>query len=664
MHRKQKPRIRLRQTLKIVSYFFVLPAIVVFAFMFYFNAGTPVKAYAATENFTTGSYIINMGNTPATYSTGLKPYGMVYDLMVNYHVPIKWIIETTKIKDGTDFVHNGVTYKGAPFIIPKEYISTAVATRITYWNGRGVLGNYSVSSLSLPVYATLTVWPRLIIDDVSGNDNIITDYFDNAEIPSTAYEIGTPSGLTYCHDMWANPHGDPTWTTHGYLYNLATIAHSFIWMQCHAVSVTESVKHTTSPFEQLNFLTTNGLQCYSSNKCLPTVTETHGNALTPITHNYPTDPIMQFMGPMSAATNTGSEQWYVPMSTGGWRPTTKLLVVTADGTGTSSGIKMAYGPSFGDTINGYTMYEGGHNLDGAGSTAEKVAAQRAFFNFVLFAGIRKQISFTSQTTPTSLIGYDSSLCSVAVTGGSPGYTYSWTSTVGGTYRNANSASTYFKAPVVASNTTGNLICTVTDACGRQNFISAAFTANTGVLPIELKTFDAKFKDDQVKVTWVTASEINNSYFTIERSENGTDFYEVGRREGAGNSTIDISYEYPVNDPDFAAPYYRLRQTDFDGKTVTFEPVFVKFKKAAEGFAVKDFGPNPFSDRVKFNFATDIDVNYSLMSQSGSIIREGKLEKDSGSDEMTLEDLSELPAGIYYMVFVSGENKKLIKLLKS
>lgn len=666
MHRKQRPKLRLRLTLKLLFFGFILPTIVVFAFMFYFNAGTPVKAYAETENINSGSFIINMGNTPQTYNTGLRPYGMIYDMIVNYKVPIKWIIEPSKVKDGIDFVHNTVTYKGGPFIIEQEYITSAVATRITYWTGQGVLGSYSIADLSLPVYATLTVWPKLIIDDISGNDDKITDYFDNALIPSSAYEIGTPSGLTYCHDMWANPHGDPTWVTHGYLYNLATVAKSFIWMQCHAVSVTEGVKNSASPFEQLNFLSTNGLKCYSSNKCLPGATETHaGNPITPITHYFPTDPIMQFMGPMNAATNSGSETWYVPQSTGAWRSTTKLLVTTSDGSGLSAGVKMVYGPTYGDTTNGYAMYEGGHDLGSGGSTAERVAAQRAFFNFVLFAGIRKQISFTAQSSPSVLIGNDSSDCSVAVTGGSPGYTYSWTSTVGGTYGNASSASTYFKAPVVASTTIGSLICTVTDACSRRNFVSRPIIINAGVLPIELKSFNAKHEDNAVKVEWVTASEINNSYFTIERSENGIDFIEVGRENGSGNSTIDISYTFHDTDPDFSSPYYRLKQTDYDGTTETFEPVFVKFAKTKEEFSIKDFGPNPFSERVRFSYsAPGPNVNYSLMNQSGSIVREGKLESGPGYDSFILEDLSDLPSGIYYMVFIHEDEKKLIKLLKS
>ena len=54
-----------------------------------------------------GSKIIDMGVTPQTVANGLKPYGLVYDLVKNYKVPVKWIINSGKVKDGIDFSHNG-----------------------------------------------------------------------------------------------------------------------------------------------------------------------------------------------------------------------------------------------------------------------------------------------------------------------------------------------------------------------------------------------------------------------------------------------------------------------------------------------------------------------------------------------------------------------------
>ena len=664
--RKQYPKPRLRLTLRFVYIVPVVSLLLIGSLILYFNLNAPQKAVAGTETIVTGSYVINMGVTPQTANNGLRPYGMVYDLMVNYNVPIKWVISTTKVKDDIDFTHNGVNYKGGTFIVPKANITTAVSTRITYWSGQGVQGNYTVADISVPVYATITNWPKLIIDDVSGNDNIITNYFSNASIPSAAYSIGTPSLLTYCHDMWANPHGDPTWATHGYLYNLVTVAKSYIWMQCHAVSVTEGVKNASSPFEQLNFLSTTGLKCYSGGKC-GAIAETHsGNPSSPFTHLFPTDPVMQFMGTMDGATDGGSEKWYQPVSTGAWRATSKRCVTTSDGTSPNEGTVLVYGPAYGDTNNGLVMYEGGHNLAGNGSAAERVAGQRVFFNFLLLAGIAKQIVFNTQTSPASLMGNESGTCSVTVSAGSPGYTYAWTSTVGGSFANSTAATTTFTAPVVGTVTTGNLICTVTDACGRKNFVSRPLTISTSVLPIELKELTAKIDKATVRLEWITASELNNDFFTIYRSPDGINYTEIAILRGSGNSTSDIAYSYVDDAPEKSYNYYKLKQTDFDGKSETFGPVYVKRVGTNRETEIASIGPNPFTDYVSIDYYSEKPgpVQFTIMNQTGAIIRTQESSSREGMNIFEFNDLSGLPTGIYYAVLANQQAKKVVKILKN
>lgn len=63
------------------------------------------------------------------------------------------------------------------------------------------------------------------------------------------------------------------------------------------------------------------------------------------------------------------------------------------------------------------------------------------------------------------------------------------------------------------------------------------------LPIELVDFNAKSENEIVRLNWSTALEINNDYFTIERSINLKDWMEIGRVQGAGNSTIINSYAF-------------------------------------------------------------------------------------------------------------------------
>lgn len=100
------------------------------------------------------------------------------------------------------------------------------------------------------------------------------------------------------------------------------------------------------------------------------------------------------------------------------------------------------------------------------------------------------------------------------------------------------------------------------------------TSNTSPLPIELLRFDARDAGDEVHVNWITATEINNDYFTIERGDDGHNFYPIGKVAGAGNSSSDLYYEFTDEEPLSGVSYYRLRQTDFDGKTTISDVVAV------------------------------------------------------------------------------------------
>ena len=93
----------------------------------------------------------------------------------------------------------------------------------------------------------------------------------------------------------------------------------------------------------------------------------------------------------------------------------------------------------------------------------------------------------------------------------------------------------------------------------------ASSSSTNVLPIELVSFYGEKKDNRNILNWTTASEINNAYFTIEKSYNGFDFEWVGTQDGSSPSTQIINYSLTDYNILKTINYYRLKQTDFDGK---------------------------------------------------------------------------------------------------
>jgi len=94
------------------------------------------------------------------------------------------------------------------------------------------------------------------------------------------------------------------------------------------------------------------------------------------------------------------------------------------------------------------------------------------------------------------------------------------------------------------------------------------------LPIELLSFDGSKKDDYNLLKWTTASENKNDYFTIERSEDGENWEILDVIKGSGNSTSSINYNLIDDSFRNVINYYRLKQTDYDGKYELFEKIVV------------------------------------------------------------------------------------------
>lgn len=110
------------------------------------------------------------------------------------------------------------------------------------------------------------------------------------------------------------------------------------------------------------------------------------------------------------------------------------------------------------------------------------------------------------------------------------------------------------------------------------------------LPIELLSFTGTEKNDHNLLEWVTLTETNNEYFTLERSSNGIDFIPVGKVAGAGTSRVQLSYSFKDMTPPKGVNYYRLRQTDFDGTTTTSKIIALR-RHTSANFQIS-VAPNP------------------------------------------------------------------------
>lgn len=460
------------------------------------------KISAQTETFASGSFIVNMGaSNPNTIANGLKPYGMIYDLLKNYTVPVKWVIGTGKVKDGVDFTYNGIQYRGGTFIIPNFYRTAAVDARIAYWQSQGVVGIFTTSSITVNVTQTLKAAPRWTLD--AANGSIAQGYLTNAGITLAAfpgaYNWKSPQTLDVCDDFFVMPHADPTWSSHSNLFFWNQSALGSIWAACHAVSALENSINPANPAQQMNFLSTRTAATTPTpwpNNSL-TLWGSHGGGSVPYTHQFFDDPIAQYLGTTDAAQVNGSEQIYLPKQGSSplntrWRPGAKIIaydptqadVPTPDLPNGNVAVAMVYGRAFDDVNRGFVMYEAGHSHN-KGTVAD-VAAQRAFLNFSFFQVQPKAPNLTITGISNGQNINSGAVVPVSVSATSPlsgvTFTYQWRSSCGGTFANAAAASTTFTAPVVAGPTPCVVTCEVSDNCGRTSFQSYAITILSGPQP--------------------------------------------------------------------------------------------------------------------------------------------------------------------------------------
>lgn len=181
---------------------------------------------------------------------------------------------------------------------------------------------------------------------------------------------------------------------------------------------------------------------------------------------------------------------------------------------------------------------------------------------------------------------------------------------------------------------------------------------TGTLPIELVSFEAKAEGSNVNLSWTTASEINNDYFTVMRSANGKDFEIINMQPGAGNSTITHDYFYTDMNPLPGYDYYRLKQTDYDGKFTYSNIEYVNMKHSEAKITMY---PNPVSigDMLYIRHPdSEALARFEVYSMTGSKVFEKSL---TSQEDLTEIDFgNQLSAGIYLVSIVNTENKNIFQ----
>lgn len=172
------------------------------------------------------------------------------------------------------------------------------------------------------------------------------------------------------------------------------------------------------------------------------------------------------------------------------------------------------------------------------------------------------------------------------------------------------------------------------------------------LPIEITEFTATAQNDQISLQWTTISEMNNAFFTLEKSLNGIHYEQLATIAGAGNSTETLKYTFTDEHPEYGMNYYQLKQTDYNGDT-QFAGTAVALNSTATEFNVF---PNPVhqSMQLVLPYNTTGQSMATIYNSAGQVVGEKMITEDYSAGMPILIETANLLPGLYLLRVVDGQ----------
>lgn len=231
------------------------------------------------------------------------------------------------------------------------------------------------------------------------------------------------------------------------------------------------------------------------------------------------------------------------------------------------------------------------------------------------------------------------------------------------YRATNSGAWTVKA--TASSILGNLVV-FASINFNNNSDDGYYTIGTrdntsSPLPIELLSFNAELRENQVDINWTTATEINNNYFIIERSADGVTFEPIKKVKAAGNSTSVIHYKEIDYNPLTEISYYRLKQIDYNDTYTYSKIIAVNNHQNIE--LIRVF-PNPTEDvfYIELKGFEYQEIQLIVKDVTGKECFSYDVNVIEDSEVVTIDFEKKLAKGVYFLQINSNYkqyNQKLI-----
>lgn len=170
-----------------------------------------------------------------------------------------------------------------------------------------------------------------------------------------------------------------------------------------------------------------------------------------------------------------------------------------------------------------------------------------------------------------------------------------------------------------------------------------------VVPVELASFTASVNENAVELSWITASEVNNSGFNVERKTQNTEWENVGFVEGHGTTTENQSYSFNDKDLSSGSYSYRLKQVDFDGTFMYHELAETIEIGSIKTFALQQNYPNPFNPAttIIYQLPTEGQVSLKIYDMLANEVATLVNEIKTAGEYQVNFNAAALSSGIYF-----------------
>ncbi|MBX2816609.1 MAG: choice-of-anchor B family protein, partial [Saprospiraceae bacterium] len=183
--------------------------------------------------------------------------------------------------------------------------------------------------------------------------------------------------------------------------------------------------------------------------------------------------------------------------------------------------------------------------------------------------------------------------------------------------------------------------------------------NGSFLPIRLSSFEVALEANLPHLNWVTAEEVDNDHFEVERSRDGSSFEPIGTVAGHGTTSTSTSYHFVDVTADPGIYYYRLRQVDLDGTNAFSE---IKRIEISDKFVDElPIAPNPVQLGDDFRLMVPAGVDAIQVSGVDGKVIQSHPVLNAGWKIMSTQGLS---TGMYWLTIESHGIKQVSKLIVS